>query len=72
MIISAKVKSGSKKGDFIEKRPDGTYIIYVRARAHDGEANTAVIEFLSKHFDVPKTSIRIKTGASSHLKLIEL
>ena len=72
MIISAKVKPGSKKGDTIEKQPDGTYIIYVRARAHDGEANTAVVELLSKHFDVPKTSIKIKTGASSHLKLIEL
>lgn len=72
MIISAKVKPGSKKGDLIEKQPDGTYIIYVRARAHDGEANTAVIGLLSKHFDIPKTSIRIKTGASSRLKLIEL
>ena len=72
MIISARVKPGSKKGDVIEKQPDGTYIIYVHARAHDGEANAAVIELLSKHFDVPKTSIKIKTGASSHLKLIEL
>lgn len=71
MIITAKIKPGSKQGDKVEKQPDGTYIIYVRARAHDGEANTAVIELLSKHFDVPKTNIRIKSGAASRLKLIE-
>ena len=71
MLITAKVKPGYKKGNAIEKQPDGTYIIYVRARAHDGEANSAVIELISDHFNVPKTSIKIKSGASSRLKLIE-
>ena len=72
MIITVKVKPGSKAGDEIEKQPDGAYIIYLRARAHDGEANTALIKLLADHFDVPKTSIKIKSGASSRLKLIEL
>lgn len=71
MLISAKIKPGSKAGDKIEKQPDGTYIIHIRARAHDGEANAALIKLLAKHFDIPKTSIRIKSGASSHFKLIE-
>ena len=72
MIITAKVKPGSKAGDKIEKLVDGTYIIYVRARAHDGEANAALIKLLADYFNVPKTSIRIKSGASSRTKLIEL
>ena len=72
MIITAKVKPGSKAGDKIEQLEDGTYIIYVRARAHDGEANAALIKLLADYFNVPKTSIRIKSGASSRTKLIEL
>ncbi len=72
MIITAKVKPGSKAGDKIEKLEDGTYIIYIRARAHDGEANAALIKLLADYFNVPKTSIRIKSGASSRTKLIEL
>ena len=72
MIINVKVKPGSKAGDKIEKQSDGTYIIYLRARAHDGEANVALIKLLAEHFDVPKTSIKIKSGAASRTKLIEL
>lgn len=72
MIITAKVKPGSKAGDKIEKQPDGMYVIYIRARAHDGEANAALIKLLAKHFDVAKTTIRIKSGTTAHTKLIEL
>ena len=72
MIIKAKIKPGSKKGDRMERQEDGTYIIYIRARAHEGEANAALINLLAKTFDVPKTTIKIKSGASSRLKLIEL
>lgn len=72
LVITAKVKPGSKQGDKIEKQPDGTYIIYLRARAHDGEANAALIKLLSKTFNIPKTSIKIKSGLSSRTKIIEL
>ena len=72
MIITAKVKPGPKQGDKIEKLEDGTYIIYIRARAHDGEANTALVKLLADYFDVAKTSIRIKSGATSRTKIIEL
>lgn len=43
-----------------------------KARAHDGKANTALIKLLAKEFDVPKTSIKIKSGTASRLKTIEL
>ena len=72
MIITAKVKPGSKQGDKIEKLEDGTYIIYLRARAHDGEANAALVKLLADHFDVAKTSIKSKSGLSARTKIIEL
>ena len=72
MLISAKIKPGSKQGDKLEQQTDGTYIIYLRARAHDGEANAALIKLLAAHFGIPKTTIKIKSGHTSRTKLIEL
>ena len=72
MIITVKVKPGSKKGDKLEKCEDGSLVAYLRARAHDGEANTALLELIADEFNVPKPSIKIKSGLSSRLKRIEL
>jgi uncharacterized protein len=54
----------SKQGD--------TYIVRVKAAAQDGKANEAVMELLGKHFKVPKSSIVIVTGKTSHNKIIEI
>ena len=72
MIISVKVKPGSKKGDLLEKIDEGSYTAFLRARAHDCEANAALIKLLAAEFDIPKTAIKIKSGLSSRLKRIEL
>lgn len=50
---------------------DGTIRIHTTAAPTDGAANDAVIKMLAKHFDVPKTSIRIIRGATSRNKVIE-
>ena len=71
-IISVKVKPGSKVGPKLDEIKENEYIAFLRARAHDGEANAALLELLSDSFRVPKTSIKIKTGLSSRNKLIEL
>ena len=64
------VKPGSSQEKVIETAP-GEFTVYLRAKPHDGEANTALIKLLAKHFDIPKTSIRIIRGAKSHKKMIE-
>lgn len=46
--------------------------VFLRAKPHDGEANDALIKFLAKYFDVPKTSIRITHGQKSRVKTIDL
>jgi len=71
MIITVKVKPGSKKGDKLEKLEDESFVAYLRARAHDGEANAALLELLADEFNVSKTSIKIKSGATSRVKHIE-
>jgi len=64
------VKTGSSQEKLVETNP-GEAVVYLRAKPHDGEANMALIKLLSKHFKVPKTSIKITRGAKSHTKLIE-
>ena len=64
------VKSGSSQEKIVETAP-GELTIYLRAKPHGGEANAALIKLLSKHFNVPKTTIAITRGAKSHKKVIE-
>lgn len=72
MRISVRVKPGTKGATRLEKQHDGSYIAFLHARAHDGEANKALLELISDEFKVPKTSIDIVAGAKSRDKVIEL
>ena len=65
------VKTGTSQ-EKIVKNDDDSLTIYLRAKPHDGEANTALIKLLSKHFHVAKSCITIKQGLTSHIKLIEI
>lgn len=71
MLISVHVKPGSKQGPKLEKITATSYIAHLRERAHDGEANAALLKLLSKEFDIPKTSITIKSGRTSRHKILE-
>ena len=68
--LKINVKPGSSQEKIVETAPD-EYTVYLRAKPHDGEANTALIKALSKHFGVPKTSIKITHGQKSRQKTIE-
>ena len=70
MKYQVTVKPGSSQEKIIETAPDAL-TIYLRAKPHDGEANDALVKLLSKHFKVPKTSIKIAHGAKSRTKTIE-
>ena len=70
MKYSITVKPGSSQEKIIENSP-GELVVYLRAKAHDGEANDALIKLLSKYYKVPKTSIKIIRGAKSKSKIIE-
>lgn len=68
--ILVNLKPGSSQEKIIQTN-DNEFTIYLRAKLHDGEANEALIKLLSKHFKVPKTTIRITRGAKSRTKTIE-
>ncbi len=71
MQYQITVKPGSSQEKLIEN-PDGTLTVYLRAKPHDGEANTALIKLLSKHFHIAKTNITIIRGQKSKQKTIRL
>ena len=70
MKYNITVKPGSSQEKIIEAG-EGELTVYLRAKPHDGEANTALIKLLSKHFKIPKTSITIVRGHKSRNKTIE-
>jgi uncharacterized protein (TIGR00251 family) len=46
--------------------------VELKAPAQDGKANAALIKLLSRHFSVPQAAIRIKRGAASRHKIVEV
>ena len=64
VIPRARVQKIVADGDILR--------VYTNAVPTDGEANTAVIKMLAKHYDVPKSRIAIVRGATSHDKVIEI
>lgn len=69
--ISVKVKPGCKQASRLEKQEDGSYVAFLHARAHDGEANTELMKLLSKELGVAKTQFTIVSGAKGRDKIIE-
>ena len=69
--IRVKVKPGCKQASRLEKQEDGSYVAFLHARAHDGEANTELMKLLSKELGVAKTQLTIVSGAKGRDKIIE-
>lgn len=69
--INIKVIPGAKV-EQIQESFDGSLKVWVRGKPVEGEANKSLILLLSKHFDVPKSSIRIVSGLTSRNKVIEI
>ena len=70
LIIRIKIVPNSSKNDIIL---ENEFIkVKVTAQPIENKANKALIEFLSKIFKIPKTSIQIVKGDTSKEKTIAL
>ncbi|MCM1338128.1 MAG: DUF167 domain-containing protein [Muribaculaceae bacterium] len=69
-IINIRISPNAKKNEII--RDGEIFKIKITAQPIDGKANKALIEFLSKNFKIPKTSIKILKGETSKEKTILL
>ena len=70
MKINVTVKPGSKVEKIISEA--GEVTIYTHARAHDGEANEAVVKMLAKYYGVSKSQVTIVSGARGRHKVVEI
>ena len=66
--VVVRVKPGSKKGPLVEEADDGALTVYVREPAVEGKANEAVVRLLAKHLDVPRSRLKLVSGATSRVK----
>jgi len=63
------VQPGASRSEFAGKHGERIKV-RLAARAVDGKANEALIEFLAAHFNVPKRSVRIEAGLRSRQKRV--
>ena len=70
-IYQVKVLPRSSQNKVTEDEP-GSLKVKLVAPPVDGKANEALIELLSKHFKLRKSSIRILRGENSRNKMIEI
>lgn len=68
VIVNLRISPNAKKNEII-KEADAVKV-KITAQPVDGKANKALIEFLSKEFKIPKTSIQILKGETSKDKTL--
>jgi uncharacterized protein YggU (UPF0235/DUF167 family) len=69
--LHVKAKPNSR----VEKHaqlPDGRWLVAVNSPAVEGQANAAIISYLSKVLGIPKSSITLKNGMTSGYKTFEI
>ncbi len=66
-----KCKPNAKRQHLIEEA-DGSLTAHLKSPPVDGKANQELIALLASHFGVPKSSVVIKAGATSKLKLVDI
>jgi hypothetical protein len=71
MLIKIKVLPRSSRNELIKISED-EYKVKLTATPTDGKANDALIELLSREWDIPKSKIKIVRGLTSKNKLIEI
>jgi uncharacterized protein (TIGR00251 family) len=68
LVVNIKISPNSKKNEIIN---EGEFSkVKITAQPIDGKANKALVEYLSKNFKIPKTSIKILKGETSKEKTI--
>lgn len=69
MTLELHVQPGASRTEFAGKHGERIKV-RLAARAQDGKANDALIEFLAQHYGVPKRSVRITAGLKSRQKRV--
>jgi hypothetical protein len=69
LILDLHVQPGASRSEFAGRHGERIKV-RITARAADGKANEALIEFLAAHFGVPRRNVRITAGLKSRQKRV--
>lgn len=72
MIILIKAMPNSSEQKVIEVIKNKEYIVKLKSRPEKNRANIELINLLSKYFLLNSSKIKIKKGATSKNKIVEL
>ena len=70
MKIQVTVKPGAKQEKILAS--DDGLVVFLHARAHDGEANAALVKALAEYYNVSKGQISVVNGTKSRKKVVEI
>jgi uncharacterized protein (TIGR00251 family) len=69
--IRVHVKPASSRNE-LTINADGSWLIRLKAKPVEGEANKELIRFLSEQLNIAKSNINIEKGLSSPYKIIRI
>lgn len=70
MKLKVQVKP-QRRQNLVEQTEDGL-LVQLKAAPEDGKANAALVCVLADHFGVRKSQVRIVSGQTSRIKLVEI
>jgi len=70
--LAVRVIPRANRNELVEILPDGTLKIRLTAPPVEGRANQALIEFLAKALDIPRSMIEIVAGQKGRNKLVAI
>jgi uncharacterized protein (TIGR00251 family) len=69
VILDLHVQPGASRTEFAGRHGERIKL-RLAARALDGKANAALVEFLAAYYGVPKRNVRIEAGLKSRRKRV--
>jgi uncharacterized protein len=69
--VTVRVVPRSRRAG-VEAGPDGTLTVHVRAAPEAGRATEEAARVLAAYLGVPRTSVRLRAGATSRIKRFEV
>ena len=72
MRLKLRVTPKSRADEILGMREDGALHVRVSAAPESGKANDAVLRLLREKLGLPGSAVRLKAGASSRDKWVEL
>ncbi len=72
MNLHVLLKPNSRHRQEVIENDDGSLTIYTKSPAIENRANKEAIELLAKHFNVPKSRVKLIKGETSRQKVFAI